>query len=76
MDDRIREIYQTAITQPEFTQLLKKNDFNISWLKSKLEYEDYEKLEEMIFEYGNKNDEIMFKAGFQYAWDLFLQCTK
>lgn len=75
-NDRIQEIYQTVIVQPEFSELLQRNNFDISWLKSKLEDEEYEKLEDMIFDYGNQNDEIIFKAGFHYAWDLFLQCNK
>lgn len=75
-NDKIQEIYQTAITQPKFNEQLRKNDFDILWLKSKLKQDDYVKLEEIIFDYANNNDEILFKAGFQYAWDLFLQCNK
>lgn len=74
--NRIQDIYLMAITQPEFNEQLRKNDFDILWLKSKLKQDDYVKLKEIIFDYGNNNNEILFKAGFQYAWDLFLQCNK
>lgn len=74
--DRIAEIYQTALARPDLNHLLSQNDFDLSWLKPKLEPEEYTKLEEVIFSYGNKNDEILFQVGFQYAWDLFLQCSK
>lgn len=74
--DKLLEIYQMAIAQPELNERLQTNCFDISWLQSRLEKEDYINLEEIIFDYGNKNDEILFKAGFQYAWKLFLQCNK
>ncbi len=30
----------------------------------------------MITTYANRNEEIFFKAGFLFAWDLFHQCEK
>lgn len=75
-NDLIYELYQSVIEKPEFREVTLKNSFDISWLKSKLENSEYEQLEDMIFDYGNKNDEILFKEGFRSAWNLFLQCCK
>lgn len=74
--DKLSEIYQTVITKQEFYDLFQSNSFDISWLKPKLETKDYLNLEDIIFDYVNKNDELLFKAGFRYAWALFLQCNK
>lgn len=74
-NDKILEIYVAAINKPEFNEQLQHNSFDVSWLKPKLDQNDYYKLEEIIFDYGNYNDELLFKAAFQYAWDLFLQCN-
>lgn len=74
--DRILEIYQMVISQQEFYNLALENNYDISWLKSKLEEDEYIRLENEILDYGNKNDEILFRAGFQYAWDLFQQCCR
>lgn len=56
--------------------MLMKNEFNISELKAKLDYEEYYQLEKHILDYSSKNDEILFEAGFCYAWSLFCDCMR
>lgn len=43
--DRILEIYQMVISQQEFYNLALENNYDISWLKSKLEEDEYIRLE-------------------------------
>lgn len=74
--DRITEIFYMIIEKPEYSELLLKNVYDISWLKQRLEYEEYTRLEDIILAYGCKNDEILFSAGFQFAWELFQQCNQ
>lgn len=74
-DDKIKKIYHTYIESLEYVDSLTENLIDISWLKQKLNYEEYTKLEELILAYASQNDEILFKSGFQFAWDLCRQCN-
>lgn len=55
---------------------MKHNDFDIDWLKGELKLDDFLKLEDYILSYCSKNDELIFRLGFKYAWSLFRECVK
>lgn len=57
-------------------EILMHNDFDIDWLKEKLEHDDYLKLEDYILYYCSRNDELIFRLGFKYAWSLFHECIE
>ena len=48
---------------------------DLDWLAGKLDKEDYRKLENYILNLWLKNDELLFRVGFRYAWSLFNECT-
>lgn len=74
-NNRIHEIYKRFINSWEYNQVLMHNDFDIEWLKRELNIEDYRRLEDYFLYYCSKNDELLFKLGFQYAWSLFHECS-
>lgn len=74
--DCISEIYKSFLDNRQLEEELRKNCFDITWLDGKLSTKDILKLESMITSYANRNEEIFFKAGFLYAWDLFEQCKR
>lgn len=76
IEHRIHEIYEKYINSLEYDEIRKNNDFNIDWLDDILEVKDYRKLEKDIFEYSQKNDELLFTLGFKYAWSLFHECME
>lgn len=79
MDDtesKIHEIYERFAESCEYNQILLRNDFDIDWLLDTLDIEQYRKLENYILRYCSKNDELLFRLGFKYAWSLFSECTK
>lgn len=75
-DSKIHEIYNKFADSWEYSLILKHNDFDISWLIGVLESEEYDKLEEYILHYCAKNDELLFRLGFKYAWSLFWECAE
>lgn len=74
-NSRIHEIYKGFINSWEYNQVLVRNDFDLEWLKEELEIKDYRKLEDHLLQYCSKNDELLFKLGFKYAWSLFHECS-
>lgn len=49
---------------------------DLDWLAGKLDKEDYRKLKNYILNLLFKNDELIFRVGFRYAWSLFNECPK
>ncbi len=74
-DSKIHDIYERFANTPEFNNSLMHNDFDIDWLQGELEPDDYLKLEDYILYYCSRNDELLFRLGFKYAWALFHECA-
>ena len=75
-DSKIQNIYDSYRNTAECNKMLMKNNLEIDWLLEKLEFKDYRKLEDYILYYSSRNDELLFKLGFQYAWSLFTECAE
>lgn len=75
-DSKIHEIYERFTNSWEYNNALMHNDFDIDWLDEKLDIKDYRKLEDYILRYCSRNDEILFRLGFKYAWSLFHECIE
>ncbi|MCI8371014.1 MAG: hypothetical protein HFI75_01175 [Lachnospiraceae bacterium] len=60
----------------EYNHIMMQNDVDLVWLKEKLDREDYWKLEKYIMNFCLKNDELLFRLGFRYAWSLFTECAE
>lgn len=73
---KIHEIYERFANSWEYDLILRHNDFNIEDLVGNMELKAYQKLEDYILYYCSKNDELLFRLGFKYAWSLFLECSK
>ncbi len=73
---KIQDIYESYRNTTECNKTLMKNNLEIDWLLEKLEFKDYGKLEDYILYYSSRNDELLFKLGFQYAWSLFTECAE
>ena len=73
---KISDIYDIFVASQNCYNMLCDNKLDIEWLKENMSREEYCKLENHIMDYSSKNDEILFKAGFQYAWSLFLECME
>ena len=73
---RIHEIYEKYVNSWEYDEILMNNDFDIDWLEDIWDMKDYRKLENIILQYSARNDELLFKLGFQYAWSLFTECAE
>lgn len=73
---KIHEIYERFANSWEYDLILRHNDFNIEDLVGDMELKAYQKLEDYILCYCSKNDELLFRLGFKYAWSLFLECSK
>lgn len=73
---RIYEIFEKFTNSWEYNHTLMKNSIDIDWLMQKLEMEDYQRLEDYILDYSSRNDELIFRLGFRYAWSLFSECAK
>ena len=73
---KIQNIYDSYRNTAECNKMLMKNNLEIDWLLEKLELKDYRKLEDYILYYSSRNDELLFKLGFQYAWSLFTECAE
>ncbi|MEY8518960.1 hypothetical protein AALC25_19095 [Lachnospiraceae bacterium 29-84] len=59
-----------------FTNTWEYNNVDLDWLEGKLDKKDYRKLEDYILNLWLKNDELLFRVGFRYAWSLFNECTQ
>ena len=70
-DSKIHDIYEWYTSSCEFNDDLMHNDFDIDWLERELDFEDYQKLEDYLLYYCSRNDELLFRLGFKYAWSLF-----
>lgn len=73
---RIDEIFENFTNSWEYNHTLMQNSIDINWLMGKLEKEDYQKLEDYILDYSSKNEELIFRLGFRYAWSLFNECAE
>ncbi len=75
-DSKIHEIYERYTNSREYNEALMRNDFDIDWLEREVGIEKYRKLENEILYYCSRNDEILFRLGFKYAWSLFHECME
>ncbi len=76
MDSKIHEIYEQYTNSQEFNDALMHDDIDIDWLEEKLDIENFRKLEDYILQYCSRNDELIFRLGFKYAWSLFHECIE
>lgn len=75
-NSRIHGIFEKYTNSWEYNQIMMQNDVDLEWLVEKLEKEDFQKLEDYIMHLCLKNDELIFRLGFRYAWSLFTECDK
>lgn len=75
-ESKIHEIYERFTNSWEYNNTLMNHDFDIDWLLDKLDIQDYHRLEKYILKYSSKNDELIFRLGFKYAWSLFTECME
>lgn len=73
---RIHEMFEKFTNSWEYNHTLMKNKLDIDWLMRKLEKEDYQRLENYVLDYSSRNDELIFRLGFRYAWSLFTECAE
>lgn len=74
-NSRIRGMFERFTNSWEYNHIMMQNDIDLDWLEEKLDGEDYRKLEKYILNLCLKNDELIFRLGFRYAWSLFNECT-
>lgn len=60
----------------EFNEILMHNDFDIEWLLKELDFDSFRTLENYILYYCSKNNELLFRLGFKYAWSLLHECMQ
>lgn len=75
-DSKIHDLYERFTNSWEYNDALMHNDFDIDWLLGELDIENYRKLEDYILYYCSRNDELLFRLGFKYAWSLFHECIE
>ena len=75
-NSRIHGMFERFTNSWEYNQIMMQNDVDLDWLEEKLDREDYRKLEKYIMNFCLKNDELIFRLGFRYAWSLFTECTE
>lgn len=75
-ENKIHEIYEMFANSWEYSEILMNETFDIDWLLDVLDDKNYRKLEKYILNYCSRNDELLFKLGFKYAWSLFTECSK
>lgn len=75
-DSKIHEIYERFANSWEYNEILMNHTFDIEWLIDMIDTENYQKLEDYILKYCSRNDELLFRLGFKYAWSLFHECEK
>jgi hypothetical protein len=64
-----------SITSWEYNHVMMKNNVDLDWLEGKLDKKDYRKLEDYMLHPCLRNDELLFRLGFRYAWSLFTECA-
>ena len=74
-NSKIHGIFERFTNTWEYNNIMMKNNIDLDWLAGKLDKEDYRKLENYILNLWLKNDELLFRVGFRYAWSLFNECT-
>ena len=74
--DIISELYGIMIQGEEFREMASRNRLDLSWIEDRIGREEYKKLENTVVDYSNAVNEVLFRAGFKCAWDLFHQCSK
>ena len=75
-DNKIHEIYERFANSWAYDLILRHNDFDIDGIVGDMEIKVYRKLEDYIIQYCTKNNELLFRLGFKYAWSLFIECSK
>lgn len=74
-NSRIYGIFEGVTNSWEYNHVMMQNNMDLDWLAEKLEREDYQKLEDDILRFCLKNDKLVFRMGFRYAWSLFSECA-
>lgn len=74
-NSRIYGIFEEFTNSWEYNHVMMQNNMDLDWLEEKLEREDYQKLEDDILRFCLKNDKLVFRMGFRYAWSLFSECA-
>lgn len=75
-NSRIHETFERFTNSWEYNNVMMKNTVDLDWLEGKLDKNDYQKLEKYIMNLWLKNDELIFRLGFRYAWSLFSECAE
>ena len=75
-NSRIHGIFERFTNTWEYNRVMMKNNVDLDWLEGKLDKEDYRELENYILNLWLKNDELLFRLGFRYAWSLFTECAE
>ena len=75
-NSRIHGIFERFTNSWEYNHIMMQNDVDLDWLEEKLDRGDYRKLEKYIMNLCLKNDELIFRLGFRYAWSLFTECVE
>ncbi len=71
MDEKLDEIYKIFLEFEVIDKFINKNKFNFGKYEQLLSKDEFENLEDDIFEFVTKNDKLMFKGAFCYAYKLF-----
>ena len=75
-NSKIHGIFEIFTNTWEYNNVMMKNNVDLDWLEGKLDKKDYRKLEDYILNLWLKNDELLFRVGFRYAWSLFTECAE
>jgi len=75
-NSRIHGMFERFTNSWEYNHIMMQNDVDLDWLEEKLDRDDYRKLEKYILNQYLKNDELIFRLGFRYAWSLFSECAE
>ena len=75
-NSRIHGMFERFTNSWEYNHIMMQNDVDLDWLEEKLDREDYRKLENYLLNLCLKNDELIFRLGFRYAWSLFSECAE
>ena len=76
INSRIHGMFERFTNSWEYNHIMMQNDVDLDWLEEKLDRDDYRKLEKYILNQYLKNDELIFRLGFRYAWSLFSECAE
>lgn len=75
-NSRIHGIFERFTNSWEYNHVMMKNNVDLDWLEGKLDKKDYRKLEDYMLHLCLRNDELLFRLGFRYAWSLFTECAE